>query len=135
MTFEVTNSRYNKARKARIFVDSNLNDIISDWYTGNKVFLLDAKSKAWSSVKRIGTKHVREAIKANMPEVTGLLFSHYAGCSCPCSPGYIADGPTYKNIWVKIQFPVELLDEIKTLINTKHLPLLLEEKEKEVASK
>jgi hypothetical protein len=41
-----------------------------------------------------GGKH--GAIKVNGLELTGKAFySHYAGCSCPCSPGYIVRTNSY----------------------------------------
>ena len=36
-------------------------------------------------------------------DVTGMTWSQKAGCSCPCSPGFILPaGPRGESIWVKI---------------------------------
>ena len=39
-------------------------------------------------------------------------WSAKAGCSCPCSPGYIVTGLEFKSIWVKFRLDDELLFEL-----------------------
>ena len=36
------------------------------------------------------------------PADTRVKWSQYAGCSCPCSPGFIVDNVYGRNIWVDL---------------------------------
>lgn len=42
---------------------------------------------------------------------TKFTFSQYAGCSCPCSPGFILDAYCHGTIWIEVHKSPELLND------------------------
>lgn len=42
---------------------------------------------------------------------TKFAWSQYAGCSCPCSPGFILDGYAYGEMWIEIDYANNLLND------------------------
>ena len=41
--------------------------------------------------------------KMGLPADTKVRWSQYAGCSCPCSPGFIVDGDSRRDVHVTIE--------------------------------
>jgi hypothetical protein len=66
-----------------------------------------ANDKAWDSYNRNWTKVSKAAAFAALEKVgvefKKASFSRRAGCSCPCSPGWIVGETTNMNLWVTIQ--------------------------------
>jgi hypothetical protein len=63
--------------------------------------------KVWASymrrAKRLRKLAIEEAIeKGLLPRLTGITWSAHAGCSCPCSPGFVAEGPRGATFWLKV---------------------------------
>ena len=61
--------------------------------------------KAWKKYNRELVKMMKEvAEKANLTNESGqplkLNYSRKAGCSCGCSPGFIAENDYNRDIWV-----------------------------------
>jgi hypothetical protein len=44
---------------------------------------------------------ILESVK--LPKGTKVRWSQYAGCSCPCSPGFIIEGSMNKDIFVTVE--------------------------------
>jgi hypothetical protein len=38
-----------------------------------------------------------------LPSYTKIKWSQYAGCSCPCSPGFIVEGVRGKTVYVDVE--------------------------------
>jgi len=38
----------------------------------------------------------------DLPETAKISWSQYAGCSCPCSPGFVVQGLHGHNVWVDV---------------------------------
>ena len=49
-----------------------------------------SNDKAWRRYNKMECELARAAIAATFPEFGKSAFSRYAGCSCPCSPGFIS---------------------------------------------
>lgn len=94
------------ARSVVYINSSEVDNAIGDFFSEQKIFNLDYKSKVWSDLKREVTTMNREAIaKALGIDLKEIAFSNKAGCSCGCSPGYIVKNPALRSasIWVDIE--------------------------------
>jgi hypothetical protein len=87
------NTDYTRRRKrgARAFIDSTLVDCSTEVYHENELYNVEWKSKAWSKLSSWATRLTAKALreKLELSNNVSVTFSAYAGCSCPCSPGYI----------------------------------------------
>lgn len=54
----------------------------------------------------------------NLPEKTKVKWSQYAGCSCPCSPGFIVEGDYSKDVFVTISNKTPETTEVTELTTT-----------------
>lgn len=54
------------------------------------------------------TTYKKEVIPAvlkemGLPADTKVRWSQYAGCSCPCSPGFVVDGDSRRDVHVDVE--------------------------------
>jgi len=54
------------------------------------------------------TAYKKEVIPAvlkemGLPADTKVRWSQYAGCSCPCSPGFVVDGDSRRDVHVDVE--------------------------------
>lgn len=59
--------------------------------------------KAWRKYNRAETELARAAIEAAFPTFGKSSFSRYAGCSCPCSPGFISQSLIGGEGWIDVR--------------------------------
>jgi hypothetical protein len=87
------NNDYSARRKrgARAFIDSTLVERSTEVYHENELYGVEWKSKAWSKLSSWATRLTAKALreKLGLSNNVSVTFSIYAGCSCPCSPGYV----------------------------------------------
>jgi hypothetical protein len=121
MSIKVTSNRSRQAKgtgwwnSSRAYVDSNATKFIDEeFFAKNKIYMHNFKCKAWAAIGR-------EAHKLNIAEMETILgnkaeivYSHKAGCSCGCSPGYKVsniDNAEYrgKDIWFEIEVDITAL--------------------------
>jgi len=90
------NTDYTERRKkgARAFIDSNLVDCSTEVFHENELYNVKWKSKSWTKLSSYATRLTAKALreKLELSENVSVTFSVYAGCSCPCSPGYVIRG-------------------------------------------
>jgi hypothetical protein len=95
---------YNKyrgisGRKTRLYMSSNGANVM-DWL--KQRIYLGGKTSSEISFYRKVIPFVMEALGQ---EVYSWRWNRYAGCSCPCSPGFVANDPSIphgRNIFVNI---------------------------------
>ena len=75
-------------RGFNVFVESSASKLIDKWFYDNEIFKLGFKSKAWSKLKRSAIKLEIKAMRELFGDDCDITYSVYAGCSCPCSPGF-----------------------------------------------
>lgn len=80
-----------RRKGARASIQSNLVDCTTEVYNENELFTVEWKSKAWSKLSNFASRATAKALrgKLELTKNVSVTFSVYAGCSCPCSPGYI----------------------------------------------
>lgn len=78
--------------RAFAFVDSNALNWADDFFSENKIFQLDFKSKTWNSVCRAVNQMIIAALETALPEGTEIKFSRTTYCSCGCSPCFVLKG-------------------------------------------
>jgi hypothetical protein len=61
-----------------------------------------ANDKAWRKYNKMESDLARAAIDAVFPEFGKSLFSRKAGCSCPCSPGFISKSLVGGQGWIRV---------------------------------
>ena len=73
------------------------------WPQGESVLqnLENRRQRPYTTYKKEVIPAVLE--KMGMPADTKLRWSQYAGCSCPCSPGFIVDGHSLHDVHVTIE--------------------------------
>lgn len=73
---------------------------IKDMYKPTKIYVSLEGETIWENLEKrrqrpytIFKKEVIPAVleKMGLPATTKVRWSQYAGCSCPCSPGFIVD--------------------------------------------
>jgi hypothetical protein len=112
---------------AKVYVSrkgENGADLIDEWFNDNTVRELVVKSTAWAFLRRIVNGIESGAIaKALEIPAENVRFSQKAGCSCGCSPGFIAKGSkfTSQNVWADIEYSESDLDEIREALNSQKL--------------
>lgn len=79
---EVKNNRTYNTPKSRIFV----------WPKGESVIqnLENRHCRPYTTYKKEVIPEILK--KLELPEGTKVKWSQYAGCTCPCSPGFIIEG-------------------------------------------
>lgn len=106
-----------KDRKAVVYIKKTAIDtIINKWFSDNEIYSLDFKCKTWTWLTARRNALIASKIHSllGLDENQMVKFSQYAGCSCPCSPGFLikrgnknerrimVDGQAYSSIWVNI---------------------------------
>lgn len=139
MKATLTQSKPITSRRARpgrsiVYVRSTLDAVADEFYNKYEIFDLQFKCRTWSSVCGKVTKVTTEALKDIFAAATSIKFSHKAGCSCGCSPGYIVkydserDG---RNYWVDIEWSEQELNNIRaSVFSERTIASLFKEKEK-----
>ena len=72
------------------------------WPQGESVMdnLMNRKRRPYTAFKKEVIPTVLE--KMGLPADTRVRWSQYAGCSCPCSPGFIVDGDSRRDVHVDV---------------------------------
>ena len=121
MSIKITSNRSRNSKGAngwadsRIYVDSNATKFIDDeFFSMYKVYHLDFKCKAWAAIGREAHNLNVAELKSVLGPNAKIVYSHKAGCSCGCSPGYKATDiidPDYrgKDIWADIAVDITVL--------------------------
>ena len=81
------------AKQTRIYV----------WPQGETIMdnLMNRKQRPHTTYKKEVIPSVLE--KMGLPADTKVRWSQYAGCSCPCSPGFIVDGDSRRDVHVTVE--------------------------------
>lgn len=113
MKFEITHTTTknwrSKITRPRVYVSSNLDELVDGWFTENRIFELQFKCKTWDSIVRRANRIINAAVIANIEEADSCSYSRKAGCSCGCSPGYIITGNNFD--FTDISCQIEFTDE------------------------
>lgn len=140
----VTQTRFdNSVRpgKCKVYVDGDnaIDKLLNDWYSANNIHTLTFKSRAWSWLSnqrhRLFGKLLAQALDV---EAKDVKFSHKAGCSCGCSPGFNVMLPqralqyTRSNVWADITINDQDALKFKDLCQQANVKLT-QDKQKEVA--
>ena len=83
-------SHYDKAKHSRLFVNIEDETILEN--------LANRRNRPIAAYRKIAEQALIEA----GIDFYQLNWSQKAGCSCPCSPGFIVKGSTRKDIYVTI---------------------------------
>jgi len=118
-----------------IFVDSNATALVDEFFNKHEIWKLDFKCSTWTRMKNAATKINVAAMHEFFGSDVEINFSHKAGCSCGCSPGYRARkafGQAYhkyinQDIWAEVKAD---LSELKA-----KMPKFEEMLKKELATK
>lgn len=79
------------SRKTRVYVN-----IVGETLWDN---LAERRSRPYNAFRPV----VEAALKEHDIEFEKMSWSQKAGCSCPCSPGFILTGSYGKEIWVDVE--------------------------------
>lgn len=83
------NARHNKSV---VFVTSEGSNLLDEWFLKNEINFLDYKCKTWDwlckKLNKIIFAEILKYFKLTEDDVSGY-FSAYAGCTCPCSKGFV----------------------------------------------
>lgn len=124
MSIKITSNRQREARgmgwwnKSRAYVDSNATKFIDDeFFSKHKIYNLDFKCKAWAAIGREAHKLNIAEMKTILGDKVEIVYSHKAGCSCGCSPGYkitnvnnsLAAEYKGKDLWFDIEVDITAL--------------------------
>jgi len=73
------------------------------WPKGETIMqnLMNRKQREHTVYKKEVIPGVLEAM--GLPADTKVRWSQYAGCSCPCSPGFIVDGDSRRDVHVTVE--------------------------------
>ena len=73
------------------------------WPQGESILenLENRKQRPYTVYKKEVIPAVLE--KMGMPADTKVRWSQYAGCDCPCSPGFIVDGDSRRDVHVTVE--------------------------------
>lgn len=89
--------RNTKWDRSVVFIESNIAELLDQWFRDNDIGSLDFKCKTWNWLIKASTEALTEAVFAALsvekplPPGTKISYSAYAGCTCPCSKGYIVN--------------------------------------------
>ena len=127
----VTESSDRRDLKTRAYGNSQLMDVINDWFNENELYAIRFKSKTWSRLFKQISKIEGVAIAKSLTELThcnvlGINFSRKAGCSCGCSPGYLVKGLLGKSYWFEYETEAWAIEEVKAIL-PEYTKLLKEE--------
>lgn len=97
-SFEITRKHHRAASHGgryisdgfNVFTSSNLSEAIDKFFTENKIYNLPFKCRTWTKLKNFVSKIEEVTLKNSfsLEESAIVKYSHKAGCSCGCSPGF-----------------------------------------------
>lgn len=112
-------------RKGVIFTEiSNIN-LIDDWFSKHDISRLEFRCATWNWLVRKHTEIVARVIRRHfgISEEVKISWSAYAGCSCPCSKGYVISTGVDSNypyfqqwVWMDVMLENTDIHELKTII-------------------
>jgi hypothetical protein len=76
------------------------------WFKSETVLdhLVNRRNEPYNVIRPL----VKQWLTENGHNFTKLRFSQYAGCTCPCSPGFIVEGCLfYKDVHLTLEFEPE----------------------------
>jgi hypothetical protein len=102
---ELRNAKWDRSV---VFINSDIIEMIDGWFTANNIGALDYKCRTWDALVKSCTKELGRLVLKHLginPDTVKFSYSTYAGCTCPCSKGYIIDfkgnsHPTYSDKWI-----------------------------------
>lgn len=145
-----TSSRARRERncnwhKGVLFVDDIGSDMLDTWFSENGIRNLDYKCATWNWLVKEHSKIIRRVVRAffGCGEEFKLSWNAHAGCSCPCSPGYIVSSdaidckyPHFNHwCWMDVKLEESDLAEIKQLITVASYRLRKEKEKREAMLK
>ena len=73
------------------------------WPQGESIMdnLMNRKQRPYTAYKKEVIPAVLKAM--GLPADTKVRWSQYAGCSCPCSPGFVVDGHSRHDVHVDVE--------------------------------
>jgi hypothetical protein len=73
-----------------VYTDSNLSETIDEFFSTNKIYNLSFKCRTWTKLKNFVSKVEEASLKKSfsLEDSAVVKYSHKAGCSCGCSPGF-----------------------------------------------
>jgi hypothetical protein len=73
-----------------VYADSNLSSAIDEFFTANKIYGLSFKCRTWTKLKNFVSRVEAASLKErfSLEDSAAVKYSHKAGCSCGCSPGF-----------------------------------------------
>ncbi len=92
------------SEKARIYVWPKGESVIEQFFNRR-----DRPTKEFRKIAMDGLKQLEDQIKKekSWAKLSGLRWSRKAGCSCGCSPGFIAQGDGYTGFDVHITAEID----------------------------
>ena len=90
-----------------IYVESSITKAADEFAGKHGIYTLRFKSAVWTKICRMANKLNAQALNDLFPEALTIKFSHKAGCSCGCSPGFRLkckdDLHQGKDFWVDLE--------------------------------
>lgn len=101
-----------KMQATKIDIRSRDNVSYKDWVKQTRIYvwpqgeslmdnLMNRKQRPFAQYKKEVIPSVLEAM--GLPTDTKVRWSQYAGCSCPCSPGFVVDGDSRRDVHVEVE--------------------------------
>ena len=101
-----------KMQATKIDIRSRDNVSYKDWVKQTRIYvwpqgeslmdnLMNRKQRPFAQYKKEVIPSVLEAM--GLPADTKVRWSQYAGCSCPCSPGFVVDGDSRRDVYVDVE--------------------------------
>jgi hypothetical protein len=96
-----------------VYADSNLSEVIDEFFNSKKIYSLPFKCRTWTKLKNFVNKVEEVSLKKSLSleDSAVVKYSHKAGCSCGCSPGFrVRKTRTALNefrnhdVWVKLEY-------------------------------
>lgn len=84
------------ATKGRIYVNPTGETVLAN--------LANRRSRPYNEYRKLFPQIRAELAEQgyDLPETAKISWSQYAGCSCPCSPGFIVQGLHGHNVFVDV---------------------------------
>jgi hypothetical protein len=122
-------------RTAVVFTNDNGAEIVDAFFDKHKIHSMDFRCNTWSWLKRqiqtIAIAKIRAHFK--LPESVSICWSDYAGCSCPCSKGFVVKGENHSSfehfgawVWMDLLFTDEEIKQIKRAVEQAEVKLAKE---------
>ena len=103
----IEKSQASNKRQSVVYLESVLTKVADEFAMKHNIYGAPFRSKVWEKVCRTTNKLQIAALRNLFPETKTIRFSHKAGCSCGCSPGFVIkhDHPNQfgRTYWVKLE--------------------------------